>query len=67
MLIKQFGLNWPSGSREDCVFSLYSNYLPLEKGVTLHMDKLEPPSHKDSLIVNSLVKFGPAVFVKKIF
>ena len=47
MLITQFGLNWPSGSREDYVFSLYGNYLPLEKGVALHMDKLEPPSHKD--------------------
>ena len=49
MLITQFGLNWPSCFREeDYVFSLFGNYLPLEEGVALYMDKLESPSPKDS-------------------
>ena len=31
------------------VFSLFRNYLPLEKGVTLHLNKLESPLPKDAL------------------
>ena len=31
------------------VFSLFQNYLPLEKGGALHLNKLESPSHKDAL------------------
>ena len=31
------------------VFSLFRNYLPLEKGGTLHLNKLESPSPKDAL------------------
>ena len=31
------------------VFLLFFNYLPLEKGVVLHLYKLEPPSPKDAL------------------
>ena len=31
------------------VFSLFRNLLPLEKGVVLHMNEMESPSHKDSL------------------
>ena len=32
-----------------CVFSLFRNYLPLEKGWALHLNKLESPSPKDAL------------------
>ena len=51
----QVWLNWPSGSGEEVffnfvnVFSLFHNYLPLEKGMALHLNKLEYPSHKDAL------------------
>ena len=31
------------------VFSLFDNYLPLEKGGALHLNKLESPSPKDAL------------------
>ena len=31
------------------VFSLFRNYLPLEKRVALHLNKLESPSSKDAL------------------
>ena len=31
------------------VFSLFRNYLRLEKGRALHLNKLESPSHKDAL------------------
>ena len=31
------------------VFSLFRNYLPLEKGMALHLNKLESPSPKDAL------------------
>ena len=31
------------------VFSLFRNYLPLEKGGALHLNKLESPSAKDAL------------------
>ena len=31
------------------VFSLFRHYLPLEKAITLHMNKSEPPSPRDAL------------------
>ena len=31
------------------VFLLFGNYLPLEKGGALHMNKIESPSSKDAL------------------
>ena len=31
------------------IFSLFRNYLPLEKGGALHLNKLESPSPKDAL------------------
>ena len=31
------------------LFSLFGNYLPLEKGGALHLNKLESPSPKDAL------------------
>ena len=31
------------------VFSLFPNYVPLEKGVALHLNKLESPSTNDAL------------------
>ena len=53
MLCAKFGWNWPSGSGEDFnfvnVLSLFCNYLPLEKGGALHLNKLEFPSPKDDL------------------
>ena len=47
--------NWLSGSGEEeffnfvNVFSLFLNYLPLEKGGALHLNKVEYPSPKDAL------------------
>ena len=32
-----------------CIFLLFSYYLPLEKGATLHLNKLESPPPKDDL------------------
>ena len=55
MNCEKFGWNWPSGSWEEDffnfvnVFSLFRNYLRLEKGCALHLNKLEPPSPKDAL------------------
>ena len=55
MLCAKFGWNWLSGSGEEDflyfvnVFSLFCNYLPLEKGRVLHLNKLESPSPKDAL------------------
>ena len=44
----QAGWNWPSGAREKnyfvIVFSLFQNYLPLEKDVAIHLNKQEFPS-----------------------
>ena len=46
MLCAKFG--WPSGSRKEDflnfvdVFSLFRKYLPLEKGVAIHLNKLNP-------------------------
>ena len=55
MFCAKFVLNRPIGSEEEDffyfvdVFSLFHNYLPLEKGGALHFNKLESPSPKDSL------------------
>ena len=54
MLYAKFGWNWSSGSRgEDFffvnVFSLFRNYLPLEMGGALHLNKLWSPLPKDAL------------------
>ena len=55
MLCDKFGWNWPSGSEEEDflyfvnVFSLFRNYLPLEKDSALHLNKLESPSPKNAL------------------
>ena len=38
------------------VFSLIRNYIPLEKGGALHLNKLESPLPKDA---SSLVEIGP--------
>ena len=48
------------------VFQLFCNNVILEKGMALHLNKLEfslPPG----FFVSSLVKFGPVVLEKKIF
>ena len=51
----KFGWNWLSGSEEEYflnfvnLFSLFLNYLPLEKGGALHLNKTESPSPKDAL------------------
>ena len=55
MLCATFGWNWPSASGEENfrntsnIISLFCNYLPLEKGVALHLYKLESPSPKEAL------------------
>ena len=46
------------------VFSLSRNYLPLEKGWTLHLNKLESSSQKDALC---LIEIEPVVLEKKLF
>ena len=45
MLCAKFVWKWLSGS----VFSIFHNYLPLEKGGPLYLDNLISPSHKDAL------------------
>ena len=47
------------------VFSLFRNYLPLEKGRALHLNNLE--SLIQGYFVPSLVEIGPVVLEKKIF
>ena len=55
MLCAKFGWYWLSGSGEEVffnfvnVFLLFRNYLPLEKGRALHLNKAESPSPKDAL------------------
>ena len=55
MICAKFGWNWPSGYGEEefkislVYFLLFCNYLPLEKGVALHLNNLEFPSPKDAL------------------
>ena len=58
MLCVKFGLNLPSCSGEDdfsnllMYFSQIRNYLPLEKGGALQLNKLGFPSSKDDLCQN---------------
>ena len=50
MLYAKFGWNWSSGLLNFVnVFSLFRNYLPLEKDRALHLNKLESPSPEDEL------------------
>ena len=55
VLFATFGWNWPSGSWEKeflnfvNVFFLLCKFLSLEKGVALHLNKLEFPSPKNAL------------------
>ena len=44
-----FCWNWPSGYGEDIYILLFHNYLPLEKGVVLYLNKLKSPFLKDAL------------------
>ena len=37
------------------VFSLLRNYLPMEKGGALHLNKLELPSTKDPLVLEKKI------------
>ena len=46
------------------VFSLFHNYLPLEKGGTLHLNKFEFP-FTEGCFVSILVEIGPMVLEKK--
>ena len=48
------------------IFSLFPNYLPLEKVGALHFNNLKSPSPKDDKVL-SLVDTGPLVMEKKIF
>ena len=48
------------------VFSLFHNYLPLEKSWALHLNKIESPLPYIGF-VPSLVGFGLVVLEKKIF
>ena len=60
MLCVKFSWNWPSGAGEEdinfhkSVFCLFCNYLPLDKGTALHLNKLESPLPKDALCQVSL-------------
>ena len=47
------------------VFSLFCNYLPLDKGMALHLNKLESPLPKNTLCQLSLVEIVPMVLEKK--
>ena len=55
MLCAKFGWNWLSGSGEEDFFnfvnelSLFRNYLPLEKGRALYLNKLDSPSPEDAV------------------
>ena len=61
ILCTYFGWNCPSGSVEEAflnsvnAFSFYRNYLPLETGVSLHLNKLESASPKEC-VRSSLVE-----------
>ena len=55
MLCVKFACKWPSDSGEEDinfvnlkVFLLFRFYLPLEKGMTVHLNKLEFPLPKDA-------------------
>ena len=45
------------------VFLLFHNFPSLEKGVALHLNKLESPSPKDALL--RLIEIGPVVLERK--
>ena len=47
-----------------CVFSLLHNYLPLEKGGALHLNKLESPITQRCIVL-SLVEIGPVFLETK--
>ena len=47
MICAECGWNLPSGSGEED-FLNFRNYIPLEKGVALHLYKLELPLPKDN-------------------
>ena len=47
-------------------FSLFRNYLPWEKGVVTHLNKLKFPTLKDALCLG-LVESGPVDLENKIF
>ena len=70
MLYAKFGLNRPSGSKEEHfkissnVFPLFRYHLPLEKGGDLHLYKV---SFTQGCFVLSLIEIGPLVLEKKIF
>ena len=55
MMCAKFGGNWASGPGTGDVlnfvnvFSLFLNYLPLEKGMTLHLNIFKFPSPKNAL------------------
>ena len=52
MICAKFGWNWPRRRFFlicQCIFAKLSNYLPLEKGRTLLLNKFEFPSPKDDL------------------
>ena len=46
------------------VFSIFRNYLPLEKGEALHLNKHESPSPKD-VLCQVWLKLGQVVLQKK--
>ena len=55
MLCAKFDLNWPSVSEEKefifplCIVPLFLYYIPSEKGMALHLNKLESPIPKNAL------------------
>ena len=70
MLCVKFACKWPSGSGEEDinfvnlkVFLLFRYYLPSEKGMAFHFNKLEFPLPKDALW-QVWLKFGPVVLEK---
>jgi hypothetical protein len=58
----KFDWIWPSGSGEDFPKIFFRYYLPLEKGVPLHLNKLESPPPRISVL--SQVKIVPVVLEK---
>ena len=74
ILCAKFGWDWLSGSREEDflnfvnVFSLFRNYLPLEKDGALHLNELANLNpFTQGCFVPSLVEIGPVVLEKKDF
>jgi hypothetical protein len=54
IICTKFDWTWPAGSGEEntkkkSVYFYSCYYLPLEKGVPLHLNKLKAPPHKDDL------------------